>query len=395
MLFRRPDELFIAFLLAMFALMSPTRVFAQHQGDHTENAPEIKHRVMEAYPSALLASIEHHNRMIDDRLESDHGMSSEFVMTNAAQWPQHATVTVAFLDGDKELHKAVADTAMEWCKYCNIKLDFGLNSATGEFRRWTINDQTRTADIRISFDRIGYYSLVGTDSRNPQIGNPADPDGGRPNQRSMNFEGFTDGRPDDFAGVVLHEFGHALGLQHEHQHPTQGCESEFRWADDHGYVPTRDQHGQFIKDSHGRRPGIYTVLGGPPNKWPKSVVDFNLRQLTDAHAYTFSSFDRDSIMKYFFEDWMFNGGTSSHCFSAGENVKLSPTDKLGIWNTYPTSSTPPAASVPETTGEPEIAPAQRVAQSERRRAAAIKQLLKATDESQKEVREHYKSLQPE
>src|SRR5690349_10941147 len=105
----------------------------------------------------------------------------------------------------------------------------------------------------------------------------------------MNFEGFDVQLPQDWRGVVLHEFGHALGLEHEHQHPVQPC--DFRWEDDPGYTPTTDRFGQFTPDEAGRKPGIYTLLGGPPNRWSREMVDFNLRKLPDSSAFRTSAFD--------------------------------------------------------------------------------------------------------
>ena len=150
----------------------------------------------------------------------------------------------------------------------------------------------------------------------------------------MNFGGFAQHLPVDWAATVLHEFGHALGFHHEHQHPAGGCDLDFRWEDDLGYKPTKDAYGQYIEDQLGRRPGIYTVLGGPPNNWPKAKVDFNLRQLTNSHAYTVGPFDSRSIMKYYFGAWMFRLGEASHCFSL-RNTTLSEQDRIGIANAYP------------------------------------------------------------
>src|SRR5262249_865451 len=93
-------------------------------------------------------------------------------------------------------------------------------------------------------------------------------------------------------------------------------------------------------DPAGKRPGIYTVLGGPPNNWPKQKVDFNLQQLPESHAYDVSPFDKDSIMKYYFPAWMFVSGEASHCFSVGENLQLSLRDVEGIKRAYPSDQGP-------------------------------------------------------
>jgi hypothetical protein len=49
---------------------------------------------------------------------------------------------------------------------------------------------------------------------------------------------------------VLHEFGHALGLVHEHQHPAGGIQ----W----------------------NRPQVLRDLSGPPNNWPLDVIEQNV-----------------------------------------------------------------------------------------------------------------------
>ena len=50
-----------------------------------------------------------------------------------------------------------------------------------------------------------------------------------------------------------HEFGHALGLHHEHQSPATTCNEEFDWD------------------------YIYKAFGEPPDGWDKQTVDNNMR----------------------------------------------------------------------------------------------------------------------
>jgi hypothetical protein len=135
---------------------------------------------------------------------------------------------------------------------------------------------------------------------------------------------------------VLHEFGHALGFQHEHQNPGDSCDSEFRWFDDAGYVPTRESDGHYVRDSKQRYPGIYTVLGGPPNEWPRSKADYNLRQLAMDGTIA-SARDRLSVMHYSFPAWMFKSGSNSPC-CVTENTRLSDNDKLAMRLAYPSGA---------------------------------------------------------
>jgi hypothetical protein len=155
-------------------------------------------------------------------------------------------------------------------------------------------------------------------------------------EESLNLEGFYSNLPGDWKAVAQHEFGHAIGFEHEHQSPVAPC--DFRFNDDDGYVPTTDSFGQFVPDSQERRPGLYTLLGGPPNNWPQAVVDFNLKQLPESHAYEVGPFDKDSIMKYFFESWMFVSGKDSACYTGTENLVISAGDKKGAAKVYPAAA---------------------------------------------------------
>jgi len=110
--------------------------------------------------------------------------------------PAGRTLRIRFLDGDPVVQKKVAKFAQEWTQYANLKLDF--------------NDDPK-AEIRVSFLQPGSWSYIGTDAIDPQLA---------PDQPTMNLGWLTKAtRNDEVFRVVLHEFGHALGLIHEHQNP--------------------------------------------------------------------------------------------------------------------------------------------------------------------------------
>lgn len=283
---------------------------------------------MEALPDRLQARIELRDRFLRNAV-SGHpsGLSPRFILNLTKKWKPGQTITVAFKGGDSTLHAKIADAVSEWTQYANLKFDFGKTGA-GTYRTWSPSDATYAAQIRVSFDQSGYYSLVGNDSINTAVS--------KTGEESLNLEGFDQSLPSDWKAVAQHEFGHAIGFEHEHQSPVAPC--DFRFEDDPGYVPTTDSFGQFGPDSKGRRPGLYTLLGGPPNNWPQAVVDFNLKQLHESHAYEVGPFDKDSIMKYFFESWMFVSGKDSACYTASENLVISAGDKQGAAKVYPAAA---------------------------------------------------------
>ena len=110
-------------------------------------------------------------------------------------WENGRTLRVKFLDGMPEVQTKVQAIAKEWEALANLKLEF---VASG------------TAQIRISFAEVDFsWSTVGTDALTVAASKP-----------TMNYgwlEPSTSLR--EYQRVVRHEFGHALGMIHEHQNP--------------------------------------------------------------------------------------------------------------------------------------------------------------------------------
>ena len=71
------------------------------------------------------------------------------------------------------------------------------------------------ADIRVGFRNQGlYYSLIGSGSRHGSPNGPSMNLGFAPGNKPMHWDNAAERRR-----LILHEFGHALGLDHEHKHP--------------------------------------------------------------------------------------------------------------------------------------------------------------------------------
>lgn len=207
------------------------------------------------------------------------------VLRKSCKWAKQV-LKVRFLEGDPLVQDRVRKTAATWSEFAGITFDFGDHP---------------TADIRIAFQAgKGSWSYVGTCS----VTEP---------EATMNFGWLTRSSSDDEVNrVVLHEFGHALGLEHEHQSP----ENDIPWD-----KPKVYEH--------------YARIG-----WGKTEVDdFVFKRLSRSET-NFSQFDRQSIMLYAVDNEMTVGD-----YEVPWNTKLSATDKSFIGQWYPKTTAPPAEVV--------------------------------------------------
>ena len=146
------------------------------------------------------------------------------------------------------------------------------------------------ADIKISFDpNGGAWSFVGTDCRQtPQ------------NEPTMNFGWFD-------VATTIHEFGHALGMIHEHQNPKGNTidwdeQKVYRWA----------------SQTQG---------------WDQGTTFHNIIEKYDTTQINGSVFDPQSIMLYFFPGSLTLNNKGTH-----QNLRLSSYDVEYLNSMYPNNN---------------------------------------------------------
>lgn len=301
----------------------------------TDGFPIDSEFFIEPLPDEIIAAMEREDRYITS-LANTQNIAPFYFIEHTKKWSVGGNVRVAFKGGTKALRKKIADAANKITEYANLSFDFTNND--GSYREWTTSDTEYKGDIRVCFDRAGYWSLVGKDAVNKRIRNRDFSVGGLPRSRTLCLGGFDRNLPSDYKSTVIHEFMHAVGFHHAHQSPNAKCDEAFRWDDDAGYEPTVTNRGAYISDSQGRRPGVYTMMSGFPNYWSEAKVNSNMKpSKLSAHERTAGEFDPRSIMLYRFPNHYYKPN-STKCQPIGNGQSLSKKDKEGLELLYPSDA---------------------------------------------------------
>lgn len=187
-------------------------------------------------------------------------------------WDVGGIINIAFLDGTPDQKEKVKRWAGQWLLYANLHFNW--------------DSSVRDSDIRISFKHRGSWSYIGTDAMFIEK-----------TRATMNFAWLDE-------AVVLHEFGHALGRMHEHQHPDKPYNYDIE--------------------------NVLRILSGKPNYWDRSQIYRNVLDVPKNDNLIKDAYDGTSIMQYFFPPEF-----TVERIGMTQNKKLSDADKAHALKVYP------------------------------------------------------------
>ncbi|KAF8068936.1 hypothetical protein FPV67DRAFT_1761456, partial [Lyophyllum atratum] len=137
-------------------------------------------------------------------------------------------ITYSFFGGTANQKAAVDKVAVEWTYYANLTLSRG-------------EDGDKEAMIRIAFQaKSGSWSSIGKGALRA-----------KPGSITMNL-GWIEDLPtvsETDKGTILHEWGHALGLMHEHQSPARGGTLTLNTAEVNKYYSATQGWGESLIQS--------------------------------------------------------------------------------------------------------------------------------------------------
>lgn len=188
----------------------------------------------------------------DNQPQSHSPQQTRSIGAHTNYWATGKSLKIAISRVSDEGFDAVKNAIEKWAPYVNLNFNFiDLDD----------NDELYEGDIRIylgpNFNDVG-RSLIGTDALAAPAFEPTMWLG--TNYTEPNYE-----------SLVIHEFGHALGLLHEHQHP----DTTIPWD--------RETTYRLLQNNYGLS---------------RDAVNAAFFPLTRNTNYTYASYDRESVMHY-------------------------------------------------------------------------------------------------
>lgn len=253
----------------------------------------------------LRSCIEKHT--IPDYLKEKDNQHLAAAFYQSKLWDPNSTIKIKFLDENPNVPRTsennmstkngpIDPLQQYFFDNPNINITEGVKKIVNEriqplvSLKFQFVDKNSDADVRISFDASGgAWSELGTDAKNIAA-----------DKATMNLGWFD-------VSTVMHEFGHVLGMIHEHQNPSG---QTIDWNDQKVYEWANETQG-----------------------WNKDMTDKNILNKYSKTQVNGSSFDPLSIMLYFFPGDLTNNGIGTN-----QNLRLSGLDMEFINKKYSKSN---------------------------------------------------------
>jgi hypothetical protein len=253
----------------------------------------------------LRSCIEKH--IIPDYLKEKDNQHLAAAFYQSKLWDPNSTIKIKFLDENPNVQRTsennmstkngpIDPLQQYFFDNPNINIIEGVKKIVNEriqplvSLKFQFVDKNSDADVRISFDASGgAWSELGTDAKNVAA-----------HKATMNLGWFD-------VSTVMHEFGHVLGMIHEHQNPSG---QTIDWNDQKVYAWANETQG-----------------------WNKDMTDKNILNKYSKTQVNGSSFDPLSIMLYFFPGDLTNNGIGTN-----QNLRLSGLDMKFINKKYSKSN---------------------------------------------------------
>ena len=239
-------------LFYFFSALLLTSLMAFRYFSTNETKPNVTVTKTETKPNVTVTKTETDAELIKRlrRLGVEFSVSEEKTYKKILShlWPLGKKIKIAFLDGEQKDIDYVKAVSKEWLKHANIDFEYVDKESKSDARVTFTNDLTYLG--KGSLDRSQDEATLGVGSL-----------------LSLNLE-------NEKRRLILHEYGHLLGLIHEHQTPNALLQIDWEKA--------------------------YEYFAMLPDQWSRADVDLNLRSphKLPSSLYVNKPFDPSSVMSY-------------------------------------------------------------------------------------------------